>query len=74
MRYSPEGEVDLVLPVPASQPTCVAFGGPNLNILFVTSATQDLDSETLEKTPEAGNLFIYKTEFTGLRESKFRPG
>lgn len=74
VRYSPEGEIDLVLPMPATQPTCVAFGGTDLNILFVTTATQDLDSETLTKTPEAGNLFIYETEFTGLLESAFKPG
>ena len=31
VRYSPTGEIDLILPTPASQPSCVAFGGPELN-------------------------------------------
>lgn len=73
VRYSPSGEIDLILPMPVTQPTCIAFGGPDLNIMFVTTATQDLDSDTLDKTPEAGNLFIYETEFKGLLESPFRP-
>ena len=73
VRYTPEGEVDLILPTPASQPTCVAFGGPDLNILFVTSATQDLSQEELHQAPEAGDVFIYETEFTGLLESSFKP-
>ena len=73
VRYSPTGETDLILPMPVTQPTCVAFGGENLNILFVTSAALGLDSKALEQTPEAGNIFIYETDFTGLPESPFKP-
>lgn len=71
VRYSPAGEVDLVLPVPVSQPTCVAFGGADLNMLFLTSAKQGLDKETLAQQPDAGNVFIYATATTGLTESEF---
>ncbi len=49
VRYSPAGEVDLILSVPVSQPTCVAFGGSNLNMLFVTSATAGLDQTALSR-------------------------
>ncbi len=73
VRYSPIGEVDLVLPTPASQPTCVAFGGPDLDLLFVTSARQGLNQQALAKEPEAGNLFIYQTGVNGLEEARFRP-
>jgi len=73
VRYAPSGAIGLVLPMPVTQPTCMAFGGPDLNILFITTATQDLDSKTLEQTPGAGNLFIYETEYTGLLESPFKP-
>lgn len=73
VRYTPDGQVDLVLPIPTIQPTCVAFGGPDLNLLFVTSATQGLDQETLAKEPDAGNLFIYKSDFTGIADKQFVP-
>ena len=69
VRYSPSGEVDFELRVPVSQPTCVAIGGPNNDLLFVTSAKEDLE------TPEAqaGDLFIYKTDLVGLNEVRFKP-
>lgn len=72
VRYSPDGQVDLVLSLPVSQPTCVAFGGPDLNLLFVTSARQGLDAITLAEEPDAGNLLIYATNTTGLAESHFK--
>ena len=37
-RYSPEGRYMSVIPLPVSHPTSVAFGGPSLELLFVTSA------------------------------------
>ena len=73
MRYSHDGPVDLLLPVPASQPTCVAFGGPDMNLLFVTSATQDLGEQELEAQPEAGHMFVYQTNFTGIPDPEFNP-
>ncbi len=38
VRFTPDGEVDRRVEVPASRPTCVAFGGPDLRTLYVTSA------------------------------------
>lgn len=73
VRYSPAGDIDLVLPVPVSQPTCVAFGGPELNLLFVTSARQGLGPAELDRQQRAGNLFIYKTRVAGLNDSEFAP-
>ncbi|MFT5571460.1 MAG: L-arabinonolactonase [Cryomorphaceae bacterium] len=67
VRYSPSGEQDLVLKVPTSQPTCVAFGGEDLDLLIVTSAYQDMP----KREDEAGDLFIYQTDFKGLIESPF---
>ena len=66
VRYATDGQPDIVLDVPVSQPSCVAFGGSRRNLLFVTSARQGLAAGQLEAEPEAGNLLIYKTEFTGV--------
>jgi sugar lactone lactonase YvrE len=68
-RYSPSGELLLTLDVPCKQPSCVAFGGPDLQHLFVTSARQDLSAHTIEQQPSNGDLFIYQTPYTGLTES-----
>lgn len=70
-RYSPAGELDLELPVPVSQPTCVAFGGDKLDLLLVTSARVGLTDAQLAEQPQAGNLFIYQTPYQGLEESRF---
>ena len=71
VRYSPAGEVDFILPLPVSQPTCVAFGGPQLDRLFVTSATQGFDQQALLAEPEAGNVLIFQTNITGTPDSRF---
>ena len=71
VRYSPEGDVDFVLPLPVSQPTCVAFGGPKLDRLFVTSATQGFDEQTLSAEPEAGNVLVFQTNISGIADARF---
>lgn len=67
VRYSPDGAVDQVVKIPTSQPTCVAFAGPELNLLVVTSARQDL----LAPDAQAGNVFIYQTDYQGIAEQAF---
>lgn len=71
VRYSPEGEIDHVLNLPVSQPTCVTFGGPDLTWLFITTAKDGLNHDQLKEQPLAGNLLIYKTEIKGLTEHYF---
>ena len=71
VRYHPDGSTDFILPMPVLQPTCVAFGGENLNLLAVTSARVGLSDEALQQQPQAGNLFIFQTDVTGLEETRF---
>ena len=62
VRISPDGEVDKIIKFPTSQITSCVFGGSEMNILFVTSAS-------LGKNPSedvnAGNLFSVKTNKKG---------
>jgi sugar lactone lactonase YvrE len=51
--------------MPVSQPTCVAFGGDNNNMLFVTTANYGLSKEQKEQQPLAGSLLIFESEATG---------
>ena len=73
VRYHPNGEILSVLPVSVSQPSCVSFGGPNMDWLFITSASKELPKNVLEIQPDAGNLLIYSTNIQGLKECFFSP-
>ncbi|RUO32443.1 SMP-30/gluconolactonase/LRE family protein [Aliidiomarina soli] len=67
-RFNPHGQLQGVLDLPVSQPTCVAFGGPDMNILFVTSATEGLTEAQKANEPLAGSVLIYQTHGRGLPE------
>ncbi len=71
VRYAPDGSIDRMIEVPASQPSCIAFGGPEMNLLFVTSARDGLKGDMLLGQPDAGNLFVYRTDMTGLADADF---
>ncbi len=71
VRYTPEGKHDFEIKVPTKQPSCVALGGKNLDLLFVTSAQQDLTTVQLNKDSLAGHLFIYQLSgVKGIVESQ----
>lgn len=72
IRYNKDGTPLDELQLPASQPTCVAFGGVGMNLLFVSTASVGLTGNQLEQEPQAGNLFIYQTPYSGLIEPRFR--
>ena len=71
-RYDPEGKVERVIPLPVQRPTSCAFGGPDLNQLYITSAWTGLQEVDRREQPMAGDLFRIQTEFTGLPETEFR--
>ncbi|WP_284615044.1 SMP-30/gluconolactonase/LRE family protein [Aquabacterium humicola] len=56
----------LRVPLPTSHVTNVAFGGPDLCTLFVTSARFGLDAAQRAAEPLAGALFAVDTDATGL--------
>jgi len=70
-RYAPDGSVDKVVALPVSQPTCPAFGGPDLKTLYITSAMEGMDDARRGAEPEAGNLLAINVEVPGLPETRF---
>jgi sugar lactone lactonase YvrE len=56
-RYRADGGVDRDILLPVSQPTMCAFGGENLDEMYVTSARDKLSPEQLAREPLAGALF-----------------
>jgi sugar lactone lactonase YvrE len=65
-RFAPSGEQDAVLPVPVSQPTSCAFGGPALADLFITTAKIGLTAPELAAQPLAGRLLRTQPGPVGL--------
>lgn len=70
-RYSPDGRSVGCVPLPVSQATCAAFGGENMDLLFVTSARDELNEFVLGREPLAGSLFVVQTPYRGLRDEQF---
>lgn len=58
--FSAGGELLHKQPLPVSLPTCVCVGGPNDDLLFVTSAREGLSDKQLAEQPLAGALFVYQ--------------
>jgi L-arabinonolactonase len=71
VRYTPAGRIDRTVTVPTCQPSCVCFAGPDLDVLCVTSARENLDAATLGAEPHAGDVFLYRTDVQGLPESAY---
>jgi sugar lactone lactonase YvrE len=72
--YTPEGRLDRQIEVPAKNPSCVTFGGPNLDELFITTARQDMTPQELDAMPQAGGVYrVVVEDARGLAEPTFTP-
>jgi sugar lactone lactonase YvrE len=52
--------------MPVSQVTSCAFGGPELDRLYITSARKGLGEKELAEQPLAGGLFVLDPGVKGL--------
>jgi sugar lactone lactonase YvrE len=66
-RWDPTtGRLLEIVKVPAKRTTSCVFGGDLLNDLYITSARIGLEEEVLANEPNAGGLFVIKTNVRGL--------
>ncbi len=65
VRYTPDGEEDLRINVPAKNVSSVTFGGPDLTDIYVTTAGGD---DKTENGPGAGALFHLNLGIQGRAE------
>ena len=70
-QYDPNGTVLQQIDLPALQITSMAFGGSQLDTLFVTSARNGLSAEQLEKYPLSGCAFVVQANTKGLQPCTF---
>jgi sugar lactone lactonase YvrE len=59
--------------IPASHVTSCTFGGPDYDLLFVTTARQGLSEAQLAAEPGAGRLFVLRPGVAGMPAALFRP-
>ncbi len=71
-RYAPDGALDRVVALPVARPTCPAFGGPDLRMMYITSASVGLKAEALAAQPHAGGVFAVDLEAPGLPDGEVR--
>ena len=71
VRYAPDGTIADVIKLPISRPTSCAFGGENLQTLYITSARDVLSDAALDRQPMAGSLFALDVETPGLPVPEF---
>lgn len=65
-RYGPDGQFDRDVMLPVSQPTMCTFAGNNLDVLYITSASDGLDAEQMRAEPLAGALLRFRPGMPGI--------
>ena len=70
-RYDPEGARERIVPLPVSHPTSCAFGGADLDELYVTSARRPLSADERGRQPMAGGLLRLRPAVVGRPASLF---
>jgi len=73
IRFNPKtGKVISKVEVPAHNITSCAFGGENLEMLYITSARVDMTEEELIKYPLAGSLFKVNPGVKGVKSNFYK--
>jgi sugar lactone lactonase YvrE len=65
-RYAPDGSLTAVLGLPTSNVTSMAFGGPGLDRLYITTARHRLTEAQLRDQPLAGAILQVDVGVAGL--------
>jgi sugar lactone lactonase YvrE len=72
VRYAPDGSLDSIIEMPVKKVTSVMFGGPNLDILYVTSMAKPPLPRFPGDGVQRGSLFaIHDLGIRGVPEPRF---
>lgn len=72
-RFDPDGREERCIELPVARVTSCTFGGPDLQTLFLTSASIGLDPDQAAAQPLAGGLFSVRPGVQGLSTPRFAP-
>jgi sugar lactone lactonase YvrE len=64
-RYDPDGTLMAVIDLPVRHPTSIAFGGSELDTMFVTTSRHKLDAEGRARCPESGAVLVVDAGVAG---------
>lgn len=71
-RWNPvTGELISMIAVDSKNVSSCAFGGKNLDTLYITTAKTQLTPEALNKHPHSGGLFVVKPGISGIKAKLF---
>lgn len=70
-RYDPNGRLMRTIELPVDAPTCCEFGGPELDVLYVTTATLRRAPSELQSQPWACGLLAMDVGAKGLPAAPF---
>ena len=71
-QYDPAGKLMRTISVPIRYPTMCTFGGIDLDVIYVTSLSWEIEPGDNEASPLAGGLFTIRgTGATGIQEAFF---
>ena len=74
VRFSPAGELVGEVHLPALRVSCPAFGGKDMDELFITTAALDEDDlEGRKRYADNGSIFRIKVGVKGLPKYRFKP-
>ena len=71
LRFTPDGRLDRSLELPVSKPSMCSFGGPRLDVLYVTTIRPA--QPVGDDVELAGELFALRPGTQGLAETPFAP-
>lgn len=71
-RFTPDGVLDRSLSVPVSKPSMCSFGGPDLDLLFITSIRPGQPQGN--DIAHGGAVFVARPGVRGLAEVPYRAG
>jgi len=70
-RFDSQGTLTHIVEIPVKQVTSCCFGGGDMSELYITTAQNGMDSDSLIREPLAGSLFRAKTSFKGSKSNRF---
>ena len=71
LRATPDGVVERIIELPVEKPSMPAFGGTDLDTLFVTSISSGGSTPAARGQPLAGALLAIDPGVTGIAEPRF---
>lgn len=73
LRFAPDGSLDQTIGLPVKRIAHLAFGGPDLKTIYVTTGRFRMKPEELAAEPWAGGLLAIDSDMAGLPEASYRP-